>query len=557
MWVRVATDSTNYLFRGIRGNKSSHYIHGARGSTRPGAPVSNNPGSHHPLARSRRQAASTSSPGSRRSKSDAVRPSIRVSHRAILDSLDLPIAVIDSQGKVISVNRAWTESGSLTAFLGDSPVGTGFDYLELCRQAAAAGCGVAADALKGILGVCSGSIPSYELQYPSTSENPERWFAMTVTAFRADQSGAVIVQRDISTLKQAELKMRDTEQRLELITDRVPALIWMTAPDGRCLYVNKQWLDFTGRQLDQELGNGWIDRIHPDDRGKYLSTCEEALVRRQGFTLEHRLKRADGGFRWMLNTGVPILLDTGKFAGYIGSCFDISEHRATEQTLADLGGQLIDAQEEERSRVAWELHDDLSQKMALLCTDTEQLAQLASPAVAEVSAGLREVVARIGELSSDIHRLAYELHPSKLDRLGLAAASMSLCRALSEQQGMHIECIFVNIPKSLPCRISLCLYRIIQESLRNVIEHSGASSATVELCGSAEEIRLSIADRGVGFDPESIRRKGGLGFLSMRERLRLVGGSISIKSQPTYGTRIDVTVPLRVPVSAAANAGVS
>jgi signal transduction histidine kinase len=208
------------------------------------------------------------------------------------------------------------------------------------------------------------------------------------------------------------------------------------------------------------------------------------------------------------------------------------------------GGRLIDAQEEERSRIAWELHEDLSQRMALLSTEIEQLAQLASLAAPEVSAGLREALIEVRDVSSKIHRLSYELHPCKLDRLGLATASMSLCKELSKEQGMHVECIFKNIPDTLPGKISLCLYRIIQESLRNVVKHSGACNATVEMYGSPSEIRLRITDEGVGFDPESVGRKRGLGLLSMRERLRLLGGTIAIESRPLCGTRIAAAVPL-------------
>jgi len=150
----------------------------------------------------------------------------------------------------------------------------------------------------------------------------------------------------------------------------------------------------------------------------------------------------------------------------------------------------------------------------------------------------------VQEVSAEIHRLSYELHPSKLDRLGLAAASMSLCKEISRQQSVCVECTFQNLSEPLPRDISLCLYRVIQESLRNIVRHSGARKASVDLQGSTSEIRLKITDDGVGFDPASGRQKGGLGLFSMRERLRLIGGSISIESQPLRGTQISATVPL-------------
>jgi len=140
--------------------------------------------------------------------------------------------------------------------------------------------------------------------------------------------------------------------------------------------------------------------------------------------------------------------------------------------------------------------------------------------------------------------MSYELHPSKLDRLGLAAATLSLCREISKQQSVRLDCNFQGVPDSLPRDVSLCLYRVIQESLQNIIKHSGACNASVDIFGSPSEIRLCIKDEGIGFNADSARQRGGLGLLSMRERLRLVGGTLAIESQPLRGTRIDVIVPL-------------
>ena len=462
---------------------------------------------------------------------------------AILNSLPLPMAVIDHQGTIISVNKPWMESGRRNGVQSDSSIGIGSDYMEVCRRAAAAGSQQAADTLVGIQRVCDGSIPVYENQYPSHAPGGDRWFLMTVTPL-PNQAGAVITHRDISDQKRTETCLKETEQESRMMVDTAPAMIWMAEADKRCVYLNKQWLDFTGRRLDQELGDGWIHDIHPDHRERFLAIYGEAFEKRQSFKIEYRMRCADDEYHWVLNTGVPRCNANGEFVGLIGSCIDITDRRATEDILVDLGGRLIAAQEEERSRIARELHDDLSQKMALLSIEIEQLAQLASKSVPDVGSSLQETLTRVQEISSEIHRLSYELHPSKLDRLGLAAASLSLCREISKQQSMEIECTFEGLPDPMPRDISLCLYRVIQESLQNVVRHSGASNARVELRGSPSEIRLRITDEGVGFNLETTRKKGGLGLLSMRERLRLVAGTISIESQPLRGTTINVAVPL-------------
>jgi PAS domain S-box-containing protein len=482
---------------------------------------------------------STSRPGR---SHEAESESISLSNAA-LNSLASSVAVINSQGEIISVNKSWIENGRRCGAQSDASIGLTANYLEVCRRAAGERFPQADDALAGIRGVLAGSIPSYELHYPSCSPGGESWFLMEVTPLH-NGGGAVITHTDISDLKRNEASLRESEEKFRILAEMAPAMIWMAEADGGCVYLNKQWLDFTGRRLAQELGQGWIEGIHQDHRERYLATFGEASEKRQSFRLEYRHRCASGEYRWVLNTGVPRFNGGGQFVGLIGSCIDITDRRAAEDVLADLGGRLINAQEEERSRIARELHDDLSQKVALLSIEIEQLAQLASQTVPEVGLSLRDAFTRVQEVSAEIHRLSYELHPSKLDRLGLAAASLSLCKEISRQQSVRVVCKFENLPESLPRNLSLCLYRVIQESLQNIVKHSGARDAEVELLGSPLEIRLKVSDEGVGFNPDSISCKEGLGLLSMRERLRLVGGTISIESHPLQGTQVHVMVPL-------------
>jgi len=227
-----------------------------------------------------------------------------------------------------------------------------------------------------------------------------------------------------------------------------------------------------------------------------------------------------------------------------GLCSEISERKAAEQALQDLGGRLITAQEAERIRIANELHDDMSQRLALLSVDLDQLAQCLTTASApEGEDGLRRALERTRGISRDIVRLAHDLHSSKLDRLGLVSASMSLCREISEQQSLKVEFSFKDLPESIPRDVALCLYRVLQECLNNIVKHSGALRAQVELSGSADAIELCISDQGVGFHADEAQASWGLGLISMRERLRLVGGQIAIDSQPLRGTRVQASVP--------------
>ena len=222
---------------------------------------------------------------------------------------------------------------------------------------------------------------------------------------------------------------------------------------------------------------------------------------------------------------------------------DITNARLSEQTLRDLGGRLITAQEEERSRVARELHDDLNQRMALLSVELEQLSQTLPASQNNLRLSINNVWERAQEISSEIHRVAYQLHPSKLDHLGLVAAVKSHCLELSARHEIKIVFKEKGCSGLLPKDVTLCLFRIVQESVRNVIKHSGAREASVVLVGTRDVIHLSVSDNGRGFDVDSLKSKSGLGFISMKERLRLVGGVISVHSS-ARGTKIEVSVPL-------------
>jgi signal transduction histidine kinase len=260
--------------------------------------------------------------------------------------------------------------------------------------------------------------------------------------------------------------------------------------------------------------------------------------------MEFRLRRADGQFRWLYDSGSPRFSSSGRFLGYIGSCIDITERKAAEQSLARLSGQLIRAREEECARIARELHDDLNQRMALVSVELEQFKQNPPETNAKLRKQIDGIMTQTVEISREIHRMSYDLHPSKLVHLGLVAAVNSMCDELSTRHGLKIEFSHEDLPATIPQDISLCLYRIVQECLNNVIRHSGAKKARIKLRGTGKEIRLRVSDSGSGFEIKSPRINKGLGLLSMRERLRLIGGTISIESRPSHGTRIDATVPL-------------
>jgi signal transduction histidine kinase len=216
----------------------------------------------------------------------------------------------------------------------------------------------------------------------------------------------------------------------------------------------------------------------------------------------------------------------------------------SEARLRGLAGRLISAQEEERSRLARELHDDLAQRLAVFAIDVGRLEQQLMDPPAPVREELREMKNGIVRISQDVHSLSRQLHPSILDDLGLIKAVESECISFSRREGIDIVFNHENIPRVIPKDISLSLYRIIQEGLTNISKHACAEHISVSLKGIDHDVLLSVQDDGIGFDSAEVKEKPGLGFSSMRERARLIHGEFSIQSQLEKGTLITVRAPL-------------
>ncbi len=618
-----------------------------------------------------------------------------------------------------------------------------------------------------------------------------------------DGTGRIIGLRgtvqDITERRRSEEAIRESEQRFRLVANTAPVMIWMAGVDKLCNYFNQPWLEFTGRPSDAELGNGWVQHVHPDDLQRCLDTYTRAFDRRESFDMEYRLLRHDGEYRWVTDIGVPRFNPDQTFAGYIGSCIDVTdrkraeeglkkseekfskafrespmaltltsaidhryidvnetferitgwrrdeilgrtsfdigllneaerseittrliaeqslrnleigfrmrdgsiriglssaelieldgepcvlavtaditdrtftqealresedklrllldstaeaiygldlEHRCTfcnpaclrtlgyqsvdellgknmhdlmhhsradgtllpaegcrihrviqngegvhaedevfwranktsfpaeywsypqrrgeemigsvvtfiditerkaaELALASVSRKLIEAQEQERTRIARELHDDIGQRLGMLAIEIDELRQNSSEL--PIAGRVAELWKHTCEIANDVQSLSHELHSAKLEYLGLLAAMRAFCKDFGEQQKMQVSFRAHDVPHPVPTDVSVCLFRVLQEALHNAAKYSGVKQSEVRLWGTSDELHLTISDAGNGFDRETANVSGGLGLISMEERLKLVSGVLSIESQPKRGTVIHAQVPLK------------
>lgn len=378
---------------------------------------------------------------------------------------------------------------------------------------------------------------------PSLWEQGRRYFLAGIAVI-AIQSGLILALFwHRARRRKAEIELGKSEEKFSKAFQHSPlAITIVRATDNRFIDVNEIFEVDTGwlreevlRRTPQEIGL-WID---PNQRSAFsMQLLEKGNVK----DFEVRFRRKDGQIRIGLGSAELIELNGEQCA--LSVIVDITERKQAEEFMASVSSRLIEAQEAERTRIARELHDDISQRLALVAIILDSARQALPAAAIEANHQLDEGSSLIDELAGDIHALSHRLHSSRLEYLGLEVAASGFCREMSERQNVKINFHYGGIPKELSDQISLCLFRVLQEALHNAIKYSGVDQFDVSFTGTPGEIELKVHDSGVGFDPRETSNGHGLGLISMKERLKLVNGELSIDSKPAHGTTILARVPL-------------
>jgi PAS domain S-box-containing protein len=328
-----------------------------------------------------------------------------------------------------------------------------------------------------------------------------------------------------------------------VVADNAPVLLWVSDPEQQRIYFNKRWLDFTGRPPESELGCGWMDGIHTEDLQRCREVYTASYAGRREFKAEYRLRRHDGEFCWVCDTGAPLFESDNSFSGYIGTCIDFTNRILAAKELLQSNAHLIEGLEKERTRIARELHDDIGSSLAILGIEMLRAGQPISGTTGQKHPGIQEIYQKVQEIASRVSGLSHQLHSPALEYFGLAKAIGTECRTFSERCHMPVSCSCKDIPDNLDPFVALSFLRIAQEALRNAAKHSRAGQVSVVMTADSSGISLQISDNGIGFDVEQSRLAAGLGLISMRERMRLAGGVFEIWSEPGSGTKITCRAP--------------
>ncbi|MCU0591119.1 MAG: PAS domain S-box protein [Desulfobacterales bacterium] len=344
----------------------------------------------------------------------------------------------------------------------------------------------------------------------------------------------------------AEGDLRRKKEELDKFFSMNLDLLCIADTEGYFLRLNPAWENTLGFGLAELLSKPFLELVHPEDVAATRKAMRALSDGGQILDFTNRYRRKDGIYRqimWSAAAAGDLIYAAAR---------DITEHieaestiRERERELQSLTGRMILGQEAERRRLARELHDDLSQRLAALAIEIGKLEPRIEDRKESILQHLRSLRDQTIRIAADVHHLSRRLHPSILEDLGLTKAVEAECNRFSIQEGIEVTFNDDNIPEVLPKDVSLSIYRIIQESLNNIAKHACARRAAVCLNASDSAIQLSIRDDGIGFDPAEVRKKPGLGLSSIRERVRIVNGKHRITSEPEKGTIIDVTVPLK------------
>jgi signal transduction histidine kinase len=467
--------------------------------------------------------------------------------QAILDASPTSLAVLDESGAILHVNKAWTRYADRFGVRADR---RGMNYVDAWQEVVGS-TDEANEIAKGIQQILVGEKTVFQKQCYCTGPLTPRWALLRAARF--DLAGAgqtlrvLVAHEDVTSNLQAIEATPGGEQQLRNALNGLFTFVAVLAPDGTLISMSHAPLDADGIPPIASNGEKFWDyswwNYDAQARVWFREACERAASG-QMIRSDVTVSLAEGrkvSLDFML---ASVKDDDGKVTQLIASAVDISERKRMEEALRDLSGRLISVQEAERRRIARELHDDLNQRMAILSIGLQQLDQEIPKRAVALRDRIHGLWASAQETSAEIHRLSYQLHPSKLEHLGLMAAVKDFCDEVSERQSPKIEFRHRGFPAAVPKDIALCVFRIAQEALHNVVKHSGADECQVMLERTDQAIHLSVTDNGCGFNVGSAGAAMGLGLISMRERLRLVGGEIFIDSQPSRGTHIAVSIPL-------------
>lgn len=462
-------------------------------------------------------------------------------------SLSARLMVLDRDGVVTYASRSWREMAGACRTPLCAPV-PGDDYLEVCRGAGRGDESFRAG--EGLAAVLQGRADGFEMEYHCAAPGGSQWHLLQATPMPSEYGGVVVCHVNVTERHRMEEALRQSSERYTLATAGGAVGVWDWNRETDEMFVDPTLKSLLG-YADHEISNhleAWVRHAHPDDvPGAWDATNRYLEGRVPRLEHEYRMLHRDGSVRWFLARGAGERRPDGTIRRLVGTDTDVTERRTVEEELRQsraelrrLAGRLVAAQDEERRRIARELHDDLIQRVAALGIG---ISRLADAIPAELRSRAAPLHAQVEHLADGIRSLSHRMHSTVLEHAGLVPALRSLCQEYGRLEGVVVELDTEGMEAGLPVELAGALYRIAQAGLRNVVRHAGVREARVTLARVGGSAELRVADAGRGFDPAAVAAEG-LGLVGMAERARLLGGVLEVRSAPGAGTELRARIPL-------------
>ena len=520
---------------------------------------------------------------------------LRDSLYAAIDVLASRVAVLDERGRVHVVNRAWRQSPHRSRF-DLQRLTVGEDFLSVCDAVTGPAADDARAVASAVRDVLAGSNTDQIVQICDPDPVDERWFVVRISGSHDGAAHrAVLVIDDISDRRKAEQarrlvasgeletqvdartrdlqasnkRLRDAEATLSDSETRFRAAANATADlivEASLREDRLQWFGDVDTLMGYDPGGfprsptGLLALVHPDDVGSVgesWAACHQVGAR---FRASYRIRAKDGAYHDWESFGQVIAYEKERVTRFVGAIRDVTELKALElaQAAADaelqnsqtelraLTARLFSAEEDGRRRLARELHDSFNQQMAAISIQIGAIRQRTGAVPQHIRQELARVQDQVVELSNDLRRVSHELHPAALEQLGLVTALKAYCKRVSQAEAVEVRFRSTGVPPGAPRDVGLCVFRLVQEALRNAVRHSGASVVKISVERLDDDLELRVVDDGHGFDAAAVRQKGSLGLVSMAERVRPLRGTLTVRSSAGEGTEVVARVPVDV-----------
>lgn len=480
--------------------------------------------------------------------------------RETMDSLAASVCVLDGAGKIIFVNRAWRRSAeNATPVLPDH--GLGMSYLEICEHATGEGQEDALRFGKGLRDLLDGIQEEVSAEYSCGTGDEQGWYFASARRFVGSGPLRIVVSHEnITAQRRAREALQAAESRFRSAVEHSFECLSLTNGDGICIYTSPSARRISGWTPEELTGKPLLDFVLPEDLPR-LAFHRECLLAAPGnhATVSFRFRHKDGSWRWIETTDTN-RLDDPNLRAVVSNARDVTDQRRMEDSLRDLSVHILKLQDQERGRLARELHDGTVQSLSLVAHSLRSLQQISELEPTRRMQLLVDCLGLTEQAMQEIRTLSYLLHPPVLEIVGLGGALRDFAEGFSRRS--EIKVTFTNRANvgRLPPEVENALLRVAQEGLNNIRKHSGSPTAQILLDEEEAALVLEIRDQGRGVRSEVLEALDtgagplGVGLLGMRERLAQLGGTLSIDSRPG-ATSVRARVPLDGKSSSARSGG--